>query len=284
MSRTMRSARGAWGTLRRLVVAWSNDQCHRLGASIAFYAIFTLAPLLAMSVLVAGFFMGVDVARPQFLGQVEGLVGEDAARTMAALLDATLDSGRGQLAAVIGIATLAVGASGVFVEMRNALDVILDYRGKGGLGWFLRARVTSFALVLAIGFVTLVSLLLSATLAAFAEYLVGVSTVLRYFAVGLNVLVPLLIIVGLFMMLMRYLPSERQPWSAVWPGAILAALLFEVGKHVLGIYIGRAAFVSAFGAAGSVVVIVIWVYYCAQVLLIGAEYNKVRSGRTGAPS
>jgi membrane protein len=277
----MRMFPRAGQTLWAVITAWSQDQCHRLGASIAFYAIFTLAPLLAMSVLIAGLFMGIEVVRPQFLEQVGGLVGEDAARTMDRLLDAALNGNRGQWAALIGIVTMGVGASAVFVEMRNALDIILSYKGSGGLSWFLRARLTSFALVLAIGFVTLMSLVLSAVLAAFAHYLGDLHALLAFIAVALNVLVPLTIITGLFTMLMRYLPTERQAWSAVWPGAVLAAILFEAGKHVLGLYIGRAAFVTAFGAAGSVVVIVIWVFYCAQVLLIGAEYNKVRSSRKG---
>jgi membrane protein len=274
-----RSLRTAWGTFIAVLTAWSNDQCHRLGASIAFYAIFTLAPLLAMAVLVAGFFMGVEVVRPQFLQQVGTLVGDDAARTMGNLIDAALVNARGGLAAAIGLATLAIGASAVFVEMRSALDIIHSYKGAGGLSWFVRARLTSFALVLAIGFVTLASLVLSAVLSAFAEYLSRASPALGFFAAGLNVIVPLAMISILFMLLMRYLPTERQPWSSVWPGAVLAAILFEIGKHVLGVYLGRFAFVTAFGAAGSVVVIVIWVYYCAQVLLIGAEYNKVRSSR-----
>jgi membrane protein len=277
-----RTVRDGWETLTSVAAAWSADQCHRLGASIAFYAIFTLAPLLAMTVLIAGVFMGVEIVRPQFLAQVGALVGEDAARTMGSLLDAALDAGGGRVTAAIGIATIVIGASAVFVEMRSALDVILSYRADGVLSWFLRARLTSFALVLAIGFVTLVSLLLSALLAAFAEYLVGLNVLLSYVALALNVLVPFTLIVVLFMLLMRYLPSERQPWSRVWPGAILAAVLFELGKHLLGTYIGRAAFVSAFGAAASVVVIVIWVYYCAQVLLIGAEYNKVRMAQSEA--
>lgn len=270
--------RTAWAVLS----AWFEDQCLRMGASIAFYAIFSLAPLLAMAIIVAGVVFGVDSARSQILSQIGGLVGQGGATTLEAMLDnAMLSDTQQWSSALAGVFTLFIGATGVFVELRYALDSINkeSEQIEQGLSWTLRARLISFALVLAIGFIALVSLALSAALSALAAWLASALPVLATFVVLLDTLVSLLIITGLFMLLLRWLPSIQPQRVSLWPGALLSGLLFVLGKHLVGLYLGRAGFIDIYGAAGSLVVILMWVYYCAQVLLMGAEYNKLRSDR-----
>jgi membrane protein len=220
-----------------------------MGAAIAFYSMFSLAPLLAMAVMVAGIAFGVDTARSQIVSQLGSLI------------------------------TLFVGATGVFLELRNALDLINRKAAarKRGLSWMLRVRMMSFALVLAIGFVALVSLALSAALSVLAHWLAATMPLLATFVLLLDTLLSLAIITSLILLLLRWVPSVQPRRVSLWPGALVSGLLFVLGKHLVGLYLGREGFTSAFGAAGSLVVILMWVYYCSQVLLLGAEYNKVRA-------
>lgn len=266
--------------------AWMDDQCLRMGASIGFYSIFSLAPLLAVAIMVAGILFGVDAARSQIVSQIGGLVGQGGVATLETMLDsAIVDESRQWTGAVIGLGTLFVGATGVFVELRYALDSINKESTeiKRGLSWMLRARLMSFALVLAIGFVALVSLALSAALSALAAWIAATMPLLAAVVILLDTLLSLLIITGLFMLLLRWLPSVQPRRVALWPGALLSGVLFVLGKHLVGFYLGREGFTDAYGAAGSLVVILVWVFYCSQVLLLGAEYNKLRADRI-APS
>lgn len=265
--------------------AWNDDQCLRLGASIAFYAIFSLAPLLAMAVMIAGLAFGVDAARDQIVSQVGGLVGRSGADTLDTMLDtAMVNETRQWTGALVGLLTLFIGATGVFLELRNALDLINKEERtkiKHGLSWMVKARLISFALVLAVGFVALVSLALSAALSAFAGWLADSMPVLATLILIADTLVSLALISALFLLLLRFLPSIQPERVSLWPGALLSGLLFVAGKHVVGLYLGREGFTDAYGAAGSLVIILMWVYYCSQVLLLGAEYNKVRADRLG---
>jgi membrane protein len=265
-----------------VVSAWSDDEGPRLGASVAFYAIFSLAPLLAMAVMIAGLVFGVDAARGQIVNEVGSLVGHNGTTALQSMLDSSLVSeGKKWSSALIGLATLFIGATGVFVELRYALDSINAQaeETQHGLSWFVRARLMSFALVLAVGFVALVSLALSAALAAFADWLSVTMPLVAAIAPVVDTLVSLAIIGSLFMLLLRWLPSVQPRLVSLWPGALLGALLFVVGKYLVGFYLGRAAVTDAYGAAASLVIILIWVYYCTQALLIGAEYNKLRAKR-----
>lgn len=271
----------------QVLSAWNEDQCLRLGAAIAFYAIFSLAPLLAMAVLVAGLVFGVEAAREQIMSQVGGLVGENGRHTLQTMLDNAMVEGveaKQWTTGVAGFATLFIGATGVFVELRNALDTInkasqeIDH----GISWMVKARITSFALVLAVGFVALISLALSAAMAAFAQWLSQSLPVLGALVFILDTLVSLSLITALFVLLLRFLPSIQPRGTSLWPGALAAAILFVLGKHLIGLYIGQAGVANAYGAAGSLVVILIWVFYSSQVLLIGAEYNKLRADRVAA--
>jgi membrane protein len=265
-----------------LLSAWSDDQCARLGAAVAFYAIFSLAPLLAIAVMIAGLAFGVEAARGQIVNEVGTLVGHSGTTALQSMLNSSLVSeGKKWSSALIGVVTLFIGATGVFVELRYALDSINQQAKEiqHGLSWFVRARLMSFALVLAVGFVALASLALSAALSAFADWLSAMMPVLAILARALDALLSLAIIGSLFMLLLRWLPSVQPRRVALWPGALLSAALFVVGKYLVGFYLGRAAVTDAYGAAASLVIILIWVYYCTQVLLVGAEYNKLRAER-----
>ena len=268
--------RRAWRLIRSALSLWSDRKASRLGAAIAFYSIFSLTPLLMIAVLIAGAFVGTDFARKEFLDEVAALMGDKAAGAIQTMMTASMQSDHGGLAGVTSALTLLVGATGVLYELRNALDSIHRTRAPGGLTWFVRGRLWSVALVLAVGFLLLVSLLASAVIAAMSDWLIARFPMLGFIAIATNVLFSMAVLTALFGLLMRWLPSERQPWGSVWPGAVLAAGLLSAGKHLLGLYLGRAAFSDSFGAAGSLVVLVMWIYYAVQVFLLGAAFNEVR--------
>jgi len=258
---------------------WSDRQAPRLGAAIAFYAIFSVTPLVLMAVTVAGLFVDATFARREFLSELAELFGSGAADAVKAMIDAAANaSHKGSWAGVVSAVALLIGASGVFVELRYALDAIHDNkRGRDGfVSWFMRGRLWSLALVLAVGFLLLVSLIASAMIAAMGSWLTSRFPVLGFIAIVLNLLLSLAVLTALFGMLMRWLPSCRRPWRNVWIGALLAAVLLEAGKELLGLYLGRAAFADAYGAAGGLVVLVMWIYFSVQVFLFGAAFNEVR--------
>ena len=273
MARTLKRV---WHLIRESFKLWSDRYAARLGAAIAFYSIFSLTPLIMIAVLIAGIFVGTDFARQEFLDQLAGLMGPKAAGAVDAMLTASAQSDKGLFAGITSVVTLLIGASGVLFELRKALDAIHRSESPGGLSWFVRGRLWSFALVLAVGFLLLVSLLASAIFAAMSEWLTAYFPILGFLAKWTNALLSLALLAALFALLLRWLPTERQTWRSVWPGALLAAVLLSVGKHLLGLYLGRAAFSDSFGAAGSLVVLVMWIYYSVQVFLLGACFNEVR--------
>lgn len=259
---------------------WSNRQAPRLGAAIAFYAIFSISPLVLTALLVAGAVLGAQFARIEFLDQLSALLGSRAADAVETILAAAeKSSDKSSWAAVTSAVALFVGASGVFIELRYALDSIHATKRQRGdfVSWFVHGRLWSFALVLAVGFLLLVSLIASAIIAAMGSWLTTLFPVLGFVAIGLNLLLSLAILTALFAMLMRWLPTKRQTWRSVWTGAVLSSVLLQAGKELLGLYLGRAAFADAFGAAGSLVVLVMWIYFAVQVFLFGAAFNEVRA-------
>lgn len=271
-----------WHATRDAASLWMDRGSARLGAAVAFYSIFSLAPLLMIAVNLAGAFLGPDFAREQFLAQIASLMGDKTAAVVDTMIDAALQSDKGGWAGVTSAITLFIGATGVLVELRNALDAIHRTKQEGGLSALVRARLWALALVLAIGFLLLVSLIASSVIAALGAWIIDRYPVLAILTVLLNWFFSLTILSALFGVLMRFLPSQRQTWSSVWPGAIVAAVLMTIGKELLGLYLGRAAFSDAFGAAGSLVVLVMWIYYSVQVFLFGAAFNETRTeGKKG---
>ncbi|HEU5284771.1 MAG TPA: YihY/virulence factor BrkB family protein, partial [Burkholderiales bacterium] len=266
----------AWRSLK----AWIEDGGPRLGASIAFYSIFALAPLLVIAIAIAGAVFGEEAARGQIVQQIQGLVGETAARGIESLIQSASRKETSVWASIVGFATLLLGASGVFVEMKNAFDTMWKpEKPATGLTMMLRARLTAIALVLGFGFLAIVSLLLSALLAGLAAYFGGLIPGAEAIAAVLDVALSTAVLTVAFAALIYFLPSAHIRPRAVWAGALTSAVLFAIGKHLIGLYLGRATVASSYGAAGSFVVVILWVYYSAQILLVGAEVTSVLDGK-----
>jgi len=276
----------AWKLSRLALAAWIDDFAPSMGAALAYYTIFSLAPMLVIVIAIAGFFFGHEAAQGEIVAQLHDLVGDTAAAAVEALLKSASQPGQGVIAATIGIVTLLIGASAVFAELQSALDRIwkVQAKKKSGLQALIFKRLLSFGMVLGLGFMLLVSLVLSAALAAFAKWwsgmLGGWTAVLEL----LNFLVSFGVVTGLFAMIYKFMPSTRIPWRDVWVGAIVTALLFTIGKSAIGIYLGTTNMASGFGAAGSLVVLLAWIYYSAQIFLLGAEFTWVFARQHGSQS
>lgn len=259
--------------LKEAARGWNEHRAQRLGASLAFYTTLALAPLTMIAIAVTGYFFGEEAARGGIVKQIEHLVGREGAITVEALIRKASEPQPSGIATVIGIGLLLYAATGVFAELKDALDVIWEVKRKPGLGlWtILKTQLLSFALVVGTGFLLLASLLLTAVLTAFAQWMgqwLPVTVPTAYF---LDVLVSFLIITFLFALIFKLLPDVKLSWRDVGLGAVVTAILFMIGKVLIGLYIGSASIGSIYGAAGSLVVILVWFYYSAQILFFGAE-------------
>jgi membrane protein len=270
--------------IRNTYNEWSNDKVPRMGAALAYYTIFSIAPLLVIAIAIAGFVFGADAVQGRIMGEIQGLVGAESARAVQTMIQSAHKPAHGVIATIVGIAVLLVGASGVFSEMQDALNTIwkVDTTSKSGIWNLLRARFLSFGMVLGIGFLLLVSLLLSAALAATANYIQGMVSVPPAVFHVLDFVFSIFFIAALMALIFKLLPDIKIPWSDVWVGAALTSLLFTLGKFLIGFYIGKSVTMSAYGAAGSVVIILAWIYYSAQLLYFGAEFTQVYSRECGS--
>jgi membrane protein len=273
-----------WDVLKSSAVAWWNDNVSRLGASISYYTLFSLAPMLVIAIAIAGFVFGAEAARGEIVGQIKGLVGQDGARAVQALLQgASRQRSSGILATIVGLVTLVVGATGVFLELQTALNGIWQVKPKpsAGVMGVLRQRLISFGLVVGVGFVLMVSLLVSAALSALGKFLGGYVPGYAVLGQALNVLLSLAVITLLFAMIYKVLPDVELTWRDVWIGGLVTAGLFSIGKLVIGLYLGTSSTASTYGAAASVIVLLLWVYYSSQIVLLGAEFTRFYVDRCG---
>jgi membrane protein len=263
------------------LVAWWDDNVPRLGASLAYYTLFAIAPILVVAVAIAGLVFGEEAVRGQLVGQIDHLVGREGARAVQALLAGASQRKSGVLATVLGSVTFVVAATGAFLELQAALNTIWRVKPKPGVNLkaFLLDRVRSFGLVVAIGFLLMVSLAVSTALAALSGWLGRWAPGVPRLWIAVNVLVSLGVITVLFAMLYRFLPDVHLRWRDVWAGAFTTAVLFTVGKQLIGLYLGQSTVASSYGAAGSVVVLLLWVYYASQIVLLGAEFTRAYAGR-----
>ncbi len=268
----------AWTLARQAIKAWNDDYAPSMGAALSYYTLFSLAPLLLIAIAVAGLVFGEDAARGQIVGALGGLIGPDGAAAVQDLLVNARTPATNIVASLVSVLTLLVGATSVFGELQSALDRIWRAPAqteRRGVLALLRGRLLSFGLVMSIGFLLLVSLTFSAAVAALgtwgAQLFPGWEVVLQL----LNSLVAFAMTGVMFAAIYRVLPSVRIPWRDVWTGAWITALLFTAGKFAIGLYIGKAGVTSPFGAAGSLVVLLVWVYYSAQIFLLGAEFTWV---------
>ncbi len=282
--------RDVFGMIKEAFTDWSEDNAPRLGAALAYYTIFSIAPLLLISIAVAGLVFGREAAQGRIVAQMQDLIGYQAAQGVQSMIENARKPGHGLFATVFGVVMLLFGAGGAFNELRAALDVVWEIppRKGGGLKALLRERLASFATVLVVGFLLLVSLVLSAALS-----LLEVKGAFPGSGVLLQVLnnaISLAVITVLFALIFKYLPDAHPPvsWKDVWVGAFITSALFTVGKFGLGLYLGRGTIGSAYGAAGSLVLLLVWVYYSAQILFFGAEltqvYARKHGSRLGAPA
>jgi membrane protein len=258
-------------------MAWIADGGPSLGASIAFYTIFALAPLLLITLAIAGFFFGDEAATGQLFEEIRGLVGDNAAENLQELVrSANRRAAQGIMSAIVSVVTALIGASAVFVELKRGFDAIFHPPAKeaSAVTIFVRARLMAVALALAFGFLVVVSLILSAAAAAFGKWLSVTAPILAPVMSVLDIFISTGVLTLAFWMLIRFLPDVPPRPAAIWIGALTSAVLFAVGKHLIGLYLARGAVASAYGAAGSFIVVILWVYYSAQILLLGAEVAR----------
>lgn len=277
------SPKQMWRLLKETVQEWQQDKASRLAAALAYYTVFSLAPLLVLVIAIAGSIFGTESARNQLTSQIQGLVGSSGAEVVTSALENASQPGanQGVIASAISIALLIFGASGVFVQLQDSLNTIWNVEPKPGQGivYFIQKRLLSFSMILVIGFLLLVSLVVSTALAAFSGFLnqglAGLSWLLNFvISIGLITL--------LFAAIFKYLPDAKIGWKDVTVGAFITALLFNLGKYLLGLYLGNSSFASTYGAAGSLVVLLAWIYYSAQILFFGAEFTQVYARRFGS--
>jgi membrane protein len=273
-----------WPVAKETAKDWVDDDAATLAAALAYYALLSLAPLLVISVSVAGWFLGAEAARGQVSGELGSVVGTQAAQGIQAVVASAEEPKKGIIGAVVGVVTLFLGASGVFGQLQTSLNTIWEVKPRSDRGIMgkVKDRFFSFTMVLGVAFLLLVSLVLSSVLSSLgsvlADTLPGGATVWQVINFGLS----FGIVTALFALIYKVIPDAKVEWRDVWFGAAVTALLFAIGKQLLGLYLGKAAVGSSYGAAGSIVALVVWVYYAAQILFVGAEFTQAQARHRGA--
>lgn len=284
MTKQRFSLKTIWKLLKLTWEEWTDDNGASLSAALSYYTVFSLAPILVIAVAVAGLFFGEEAARGQLVGQIRGMVGEQGAELTQTMIANASEPAKGTLATILGVLTLLFGATGAFSEMQASLNHIWDLpkRKSSGMWNWISTRFISFTLVLGTGFLLLVSLILSAVFAAMTELFGRVGVDLEVWGQLINFVLSFVLTGVLFALIYRILPDVDIAWRDVWVGAFVTAALFSVGKLLIGIYLGNAGTASTYGAAGSLVVVMLWVYYSAQILFLGAEFTQVYSRMFGS--
>jgi len=270
--------------LREVYGEWRKDNALNLGAALSYYTIFSLAPLLVLVIAIAGLVFGRAAAEGQIVGQIESLVGPAAAKTIEGMITRASGPKASVVATLTSLATMALGASGVFGQLQQALNQIWEATPppRRGIRGHIRRRMPAFGMILGVGFLLLVSLVLSAMLAALHDWIAHHLPIASRVLPVLNFALSFAVITTLFAMIYKVLPDVAMHWRDVWLGAAVTALLFTVGKTLIAIYLGRTGVTSVYGAAGSLVLVLLWVYYSAQILFVGAEFTEVYSRRYGS--
>ena len=273
-----------WGLFKETFSKWSDDKVPRLGAALAYYTVFSIVPLLIIVIAIVGLVSGEEAAHTYIMAQVQNLMGTQSAKALEEMLQTANKPSYGFSATLIALVTLLVGASGVFAQLQDALNSIWKVEPKSGHGivGLIKDRFLSFLAVLGTGFLLLVSLVLSAVLSAAGKFFGGWLPAPEAVLQALNLVVSFAVITVLFAMMFKFLPDARIDWNDVWIGAALTSSLFTIGKSLIGLYLGKADIGSAFGAAGSFVIVLVWVYYSSQILLFGAEFTAVYADRYGS--
>jgi membrane protein len=263
---------------------WLDDYAPSMGAALAYYTVFSIAPLLIIVIAVAALIFGQDAAHAGILDQARGMIGENGAKAIEGMLASAQEPKRGLLAGALGILAVVIGATSVFAELETNLNRIWKVEPEKGSGlWhFIHKRLLSIGMVLAIGFLLIISLVVSAMIAVWGKYWSGWFDGLEALYHAVNFVVSVAVIAVLFAMIYRFMPRVAIRWGDVWIGAFATSLLFSLGKLLIELYIGKSGLESTYGAAGALVVLLVWVYYSAQIFLLGAEFTKVYAESHGS--
>jgi membrane protein len=271
--------------LKQTFWEWLEDQAPTLGAALAYYTVFSLAPLLIIAISIAGLVLGKEAAQGQIFEELRGLLGTESGKAVQDIVkSASAEPSTSLLATVVGFVTLLFGASGVFGQLQTSLNAIWGVQPKPGRGLIgiVRDRFLSFGFILAFGFLLLVSLVLTAAIAFLGQQFGSMIPSMEALVQTLNSILSLAVITLLFAMLFKFLPDARIAWHDVWIGAFITAALFTIGKFALGFYLGKSGVASSYGAAGSLIVLLLWVYYSSQIVFFGAELTQVYANRFGS--
>ena len=276
-----------WKQIKALLATtykeWNAVEAPRMGASLAFYTALSLAPLVLVSIAIAGLVFGREAATGALVGQIQGLIGKEGATAVQTIVqNAGSKKGTGGITAIVGFIALLFGASSVTLELRSALDKIWHAKELEGVAGFVKGRSYALAIVLGAGFLLLASLIVSAVLASVGKYFSDVFPTPSWVLQSVNALLSLVVIAGILACIFKWLPAAKIAWADVWHGAIFTAVLFTIGKTLIGIYLGQAAVGSSYGAAGSLLVVLIWIYYSAQIMFFGAEFSRVFANEFGS--
>jgi len=261
---------------KHAVAGWWNDNVPRLGASLAYYTLFALAPILIVAITIAGFVFGAEAVQRQVTAEIGGLVGQEGGKAVRSMLEGASQRGGNGIATAVGLVTFFLGSTGAFLELQTALNAIWRVKPKASASIkdMLLQRLLSFGLVIGVGFVLLVSLVVSTALSALNSYIGALVPAIAGIWQGINTLVSLGVVTLLFAMIYKFLPDVDLRMRHVWVGALVTAGLFNIGKYLIGLYLGTSGVSTAYGAAGSVVVLLVWVYYSSQIVLLGAEFTR----------
>ena len=273
-----------WALLKDTFAAWSHDKVPRHGAALAYYTVLSLVPLLVVIIAMIGLIFGREAAQGYILEQIGSLVGPQSAAAIKEMIQRASEPSTGIVATLIAGVTLLAGASGVFAQLQDSLNSLWGVEPKEGRGiWgVIRDRFLSVGALLGTGFLLLVSLVLSAAVSAVGKWFGGWLPAPEVGLQALELVISLGVITGLFALIFKVLPDAKVTWSDVWIGALLTALFFTIGKFAIGLYLGKSDVGSAYGAAGSLVILLVWVYYSAQILLFGAEFTQVYANTLGS--
>ena len=274
-----------WPLVKSAASAWVDDYAPSMGAALSYYTVFSLAPLLLLVISIAGLVFGEDAARGALFGQLDDLMGASASKAIQELLAGVSKPGTGILGSVIGVVVLLIGATTVFGELQDALDRIWRAPARAtssGLLTMVRTRMLSFGMILGIAFLLMISLVTGAAIAAFGKWWGGWFAGWEVLLQIINAVIGFLMTTAVFALIYKLMPRVKVGWGDVWVGAAVTALLFTVGRLLISLYIGKTGVASGFGAAGSVAVIFVWVYYSSQIFLVGAEFTWVYAQRMGS--
>lgn len=278
----MRKLKGVMALFKETFTQWLEHKAPRLAAALAYYMVFSLAPLLIIAIAIAGAIFGKDAARGEIVTQISGFVGQDAASVIEKAISNASQPDLSNIASLISVAVLLFGASGVFAQLQDALNTIWGVQPRPGrvVRQFISKRILSFAMVVGLGFFVILSLILSATISALSqlELLPGFPWLWKF----LSLAVSFGLVTLFFALVFKFLPDAKIAWSDVGMGAIMTSILFAIGRSLLGWYLGQTSFASTYGAAGSLIVLLAWVYYSAQILFLGAEFTEVYARKYGS--